>query len=74
MRISRTSNYLVKPILIILALFSWSFVTAKNQAESDSVNILDAAQQIDIYIEDGLRAEGLERNAPVTDEFFVRRV
>ena len=74
MRDSRMTNLLMNHFLIVLALFACCVASAKNQNGSDFINILDAAQQIDLYIEEGLKTEGLERNEPVSDEFFVRRV
>jgi hypothetical protein len=74
MRDSRMTNLLMNHFLIVLALFACCVASAKNQNGSDFINILDAAQQIDLYIEEGLKTEGLERNEPVSNEFFVRRV
>lgn len=74
MRISRISYKLIKPLLIGLSLFSWDFASAKDQASLGALNLFDATEQIDRYVVKGLKAQGLERNAPVSDEHFVRRV
>ena len=74
MIISNLSQSLLKALLLGCGLFACAFASAKDRLSLGANNIVEAAQQIDLYIDKGLKSEGLERNAPVPDEQFVRRV
>jgi len=74
MKISNALASLLKTNLVGLSLLSLTLAAAKDRDSLRLTSFLDAARQIDLYIEKGLELQGLERNVPVSDEHFVRRV
>ena len=60
-------------MFILLALFTTIPLATEASREYSLEETLEAAEQIDLYVAEGLKTKGLERNAAIDDFVFSRR-